>query len=100
MTADPERGGHRGQCGRRGLAVHRPRADPHDQRAIVLAADAGAGGPGPYPDGNAHHPSVRRAVRFQAVDGRRWLWGAPRCPPRLSGHMLAGSSLLSAVVNC
>jgi hypothetical protein len=43
---------------------------------------------------------VRRAVRFQAVDGRRWLWGAPRCPPRLSGHMLAGSSLLSAVVNC
>jgi hypothetical protein len=59
MTADTERGGQRGQGGRGGPAVHGTLADPHDQCAIVLAADAGTGRAGPDPDGNAHHPSVR-----------------------------------------
>ena len=42
-------------------AVHGTLADPDYQRAIVLAADAGPGGPGPDPDTDAHHPSVRPA---------------------------------------
>jgi hypothetical protein len=59
MTADTERGGKCGQGGRCGPAVHGTLADPHDQCAIVLAADAGTGRAGPDPDGNAHHLSVR-----------------------------------------
>jgi hypothetical protein len=59
MRADTERGGKCGQGGRCGPAVHGTLADPHDQCAIVLAADAGTGRAGPDPDGNAHHLSVR-----------------------------------------
>ena len=59
MMADTERGGECGQGGRGGPAVHGTLADPHDQCAIVLAADAGTGRAGPDPDGNAHHLSVR-----------------------------------------
>ena len=59
MTAGTERGGHRSQGGRGGLAVHGPLADPDDQHAIVLTADAETGGPGPDPDGDTHRPSVR-----------------------------------------
>ena len=41
----------------------------------MLTADAGTGRPGPHPDGNAHHPSVRArhsaANRASGVPGRR-----------------------------
>jgi len=43
MTADTERGGHRGQGGRRGPAIRGALTNPNDQRAIVLAADTGTG---------------------------------------------------------
>jgi len=43
MRADTERLGYCSQRGGRGLAVHRTSVDPHDQRAAVLAAHAGAG---------------------------------------------------------
>ena len=43
MTANTERGGHRGHCGRRGTAIGGALADPNDQRAIVLAPDTGTG---------------------------------------------------------
>jgi hypothetical protein len=43
MTANTERGGHRGQGGRRGPAIRGALANPNDQRAIVLAAGTGTG---------------------------------------------------------
>ena len=61
MTTDTKRGGHRGQGSCRGLAIHGTRADPHDQYAVVLAADAGTGRAGPDPDGNPHRLDVRPA---------------------------------------
>jgi hypothetical protein len=82
-AADTERGRHCGQGGCRGLTVHRTRADPHDQRAIVLAADAGTGGAGPDPDGNTHHPSVRPAPLSAASRQARHKRDAtrPHLPP-------------------
>jgi hypothetical protein len=61
MTADTERGGHRGEGCRRGAAIDGALADPDDQGAIVLTAYARTGTAGPHPDGNPHHPSVRQA---------------------------------------
>jgi hypothetical protein len=40
MTADAKRRGHRRQGGGGGLTIYRAGGDPHDQRAIMLAADA------------------------------------------------------------
>ena len=46
----PKCRGDRGQGGARGLAVHSGGADPDHQRAVMLAAHAGAGRPGPDPE--------------------------------------------------
>lgn len=62
MTADTERGGHRGEGFRRGAAIDGALADPDDQRAIVVTADARTGRAGPHPDGNAHPSSMCPAL--------------------------------------
>lgn len=58
LTADTERRGNRGHCRRRSPAVHGRRADPHDQRAVVIAADARMAGAGSDPDRDPHDPSL------------------------------------------
>jgi hypothetical protein len=60
VTADTERRGNRGHCRRRGPAIHGGRADPHDQRAVVIAAHARMAGAGSDPDRDPHDPSLAR----------------------------------------
>jgi hypothetical protein len=60
-AADAERGRDRGQRRLGGLAVHRPSADPDDQRTGVFAANRRARRARPDPDSDLHIPSVRRA---------------------------------------
>ena len=64
MAADAERRSNRAQGGRRCVAVCGTRADPDDQRAVVLAAHTGMAGSGRDPYGDSHDPSVcpRRPV--------------------------------------
>jgi hypothetical protein len=48
----------------------------------MLAANTGMGRPGPDPDGDTHHPSVRPALRTQPPAGRhRSLSGTPQPTP-------------------
>lgn len=58
VLPDAERRGHRRQGGRRGLAVHRARADPDHKRPVMLAAHAGTGRPRPNPDSDSHQASL------------------------------------------
>ena len=91
MTADTERGGKCGQGGRCGPAVNGTLADPHDQCAIVLAADTGTGRAGPDPDGNAHHLSVRPGQPHPAPASRPAAETGAR-----GGHFAAGCALRPA----
>jgi len=87
MTADSERSGKSGQGGRSGPAVHGTLADPYDQCATVLAADAGTGGAGPDPDGNAHHPSVRPGQPRPAPTGGPAAESGPEAAPSAAGRV-------------
>lgn len=72
VRPDTESLGHRGQCGRRRLAIHRPGADPHHQRAIMLAADSGADRPGPDPDRDPHPFSVHQGAGQPTAPAPAW----------------------------
>jgi hypothetical protein len=58
LAADTERRSDRSQGCRCRLATLGAGADPDDQRAVVFAAHARMGSPGPDPDGDSHDPSV------------------------------------------